>query len=192
MMPIISCSWATEPRDISPGCPCTLARTSGIPMELCGTQRRTRTMQVSGAGTAHPCSGLLVLQSQQQGKNCFGCLSLSIFLVVFTSHSLLSNISGQVEEGQDCRLQWRDTRSDSQESLSPDSACYVSCDSRGSSPDCNLNGELRTPYTKVTIQHILGIVLFYLHNCNDNALPKENIYRKIRKGLWADDIYILI
>ncbi|TWW69079.1 mitogen-activated protein kinase-binding protein 1-like [Takifugu flavidus] len=47
--------------------------------------------------------------------------------------------SGQVEEGQDRRMQWRDRRSDSQESHSPDSACYVSYDSGGSSPDCNLD-----------------------------------------------------
>lgn len=67
--------------------------------------------------------------------------------MVSTSLSLLSNISGQVEEGHGCRMQWRDTRSDSQESHSPDSACYVSYDSRGPSPESNLDGELHTPCT---------------------------------------------
>lgn len=97
---------------------------------------------------------------QQSQQHWQGTKLLRMFVSVYccawfsTSHSLLSNISGQVEEGQDGRMQWRDTRSDSQESHSPDSACYVSYDSGGSSPDCNLDGELHTPYSKVTKHHI--------------------------------------
>lgn len=99
--------------------------------------------------------------------------ALAVCLCPFTSHSLLSNTSGQVEEGRDSRLQWRDPRSDSHESRSPDSACYVSCDSRGSSPDCNLDGELHTPSSKVTIQQILVQLLFqYLHNYSNKKTRK--------------------
>lgn len=90
---------------------------------------------------------------QQSQQHWQGTKLLRMFVSVCccswfsTSHSLLSNISGQVEEGQDRRMQWRDTRSDSQESHSPDSACYVSYDSGGSSPDWNLDGELHTPFS---------------------------------------------
>lgn len=148
LMTVISCSRATKPRDISPGCPCTPARASGILTEPCGTRRRRRTMPVSGTagtGTPQPRSGPLLLLSSA----ALDSSSLSLSLTVFTAHSLLSNTSGQVEEGQGCRLQWRDTRRDSQESRSPDSACYVSEDSRGSSPDWTLDGELHPPHPKV-------------------------------------------
>lgn len=145
LMTVLFCSRATKPRDISPGCPCTPARASGIPTEPCGTRRRRRTMPVSGTagtGTPQPCSGPLAFTL----KLCFGQF---VSVSVPDAHLLLSNTSGQVEEGQGCRLQWRDRRRDSEESRSPDSACYVSEDSRGSSPDWTLDGELHPPHPKV-------------------------------------------
>lgn len=142
LMPVISCSRATKPRDISPACPCTPARASGIPMEPCGTRRSRRTMLVSGPGTPppHPHPPIPAQSSCSHTQQLLWIVCLRLVLTGFTSHSLLSHSSGQVEEGQDCRLQWRDTRMHSQESRSPDSACYVSDDSRGSSPDWTLDG----------------------------------------------------
>lgn len=55
MLNFCCCSWRREPRGIGPGhmltgCPHKHPRASGSLMELCCTLRRTRTIQVYGAG----------------------------------------------------------------------------------------------------------------------------------------------
>lgn len=56
--------------------------------------------------------------------------------------SLLSYVSDYMVKEQHCRMQRRGIRSESQESRSPDSACSLGYDSRRSSPDRVLDGEV--------------------------------------------------
>lgn len=152
MSPIIFCSWTIDPRGISlghmlTGCPHTRPRASGVLMEPRCTPGRTTTIQVCRAGKSLPqylwfyssyhnnskgeqtCSPFLGLTLPSTSRPCCFCLSL------------LSYDSDYMVKEQHCRMQRRGIRSRTQESRSPDSACSLGYDSRGSSPDHVLDGE---------------------------------------------------
>lgn len=159
MSPIIfcSCSWRREPRGIGPGrtltgCPRTRPRASGGLMELCFTLKRMRAIWVYRAGKPHAlCSWFHSSDHNdtEREQKCFSilgsmfpsspvphCFRLSLSLSVFPY------VSDYMVKEQHCRMQGRGIRSESQESRSADSACSLGYDSRESSPDRVLDGEV--------------------------------------------------
>lgn len=72
------------------------------------------------------------------------CFPPPLFLTVsaYLSLSVFPYVSDYMVKEQHCRMQGRGIRSESQESRSADSACSLGYDSRESSPDRVLDGEV--------------------------------------------------
>ncbi len=84
-------------------------------------------------------------------------------------------------------MQGRGIRSESQESCSPDSACSLGYDSRESSPDCVMDGEVFLQITTIKdIQtkkklKLEGDNLININVCNIKALAEQVLTMPVKR-----------
>lgn len=147
-----SSSWKRrELRCIGPGhtvtgCPHTHPRAFRVPTELCCTPRQTMTTRVYRAGKSLLFTYTLPKLWQWHWKEqVLFCSWFNVSLTTPVHHCfhlpVIFYISDYMVKEQDCRIQGRGIRSESQDSCSPDSACSLDYNSRESSPDHVLDGE---------------------------------------------------